>query len=147
MALWNKAPQEPPAAGLAGRGCAAHGGCAAAEPPPPRSRAGSGGERGAPARPLRAAARGPGAGKGSGPGCAGGRRRAAGMVCGKQMCSLQTEAAEADGAGGLREERGAVGEPRTGGAGNIPSTGGFSHFFLKDVSRCLAPEAGALEHP
>lgn len=71
VSLWDKAPQEPPAAGVAGRGCAAHGGCAAAEPPPPRSRAGSGGERGAPARRLRAAARGPGAGRARGPGVQG----------------------------------------------------------------------------
>lgn len=45
-----------------------------------------------------------------------------------------------------REERGAGGEPRTGGAGTVPTIGGFSHFCLKDASSCLAPVAGASEH-
>lgn len=94
------------------------------------------------------------------PNCLGGREEgrdhgpaAQGRGGGQRECSvesrffsLETEAAEADGAGGLRGERGAVGEPRTGVAGNIPRTGDFSHFCLKDLSRCLAPEAGALEH-
>lgn len=144
VSLWEKGAlgrggtrgQPPP-----GRGCArrmrGRGAAAPAEPRWEREVSGalrSGGSE------LLASRPGAGRGEGSTARLSGARRcgRSAGMLCEKQILPLQRPME--------REERGAAGEPRTGVPGNIPSFGVFSHFCLKNVSRCLWPEARALEH-